>query len=287
MQTFIEDGDLCFYADVPALAYIGERFDALTDEVFGFAPRSGQVGAGEQFVKDVDENSGSGPDLDAMREMLYAQMELFRESPLFKQANDQYAKMRQQLESLRAMHPELAQRQLDMLESMQRIVADPRAMEQELPGLFPGASRSSKDTPKTERPRRGPRQLKFNCGAENSMSAEQTALLREFLNSQEQLRPQIETALRQMHAWMNDPKSILFERSLFPAASSDIPLQCFQIREIALRLDYGRRILMTFDTLFAHLEEHGCYISIRNGAVERFGTADDIYQDYAGGDVDE
>ena len=73
------------------------------------------------------------------------------------------------------------------------------------------------------------------------------------------------------------------ERVFFPPnyARTDVPLQCFHVREVSLPSDDGP-IIFTFDSPFGHYDEHGCYLSVSDGEVDRFGTWDEVL----GGDDD-
>ena len=124
-------------------------------------------------------------------------------------------------------------------------------------------------------------ELLFRCGSRRSISLEQMKLLEDLLRPQDSLLPTIEAALRDMHRWMNPASSPRSpgDRILFPdeSESSDTPLNCFRISSITLDPHGAGRILVEFDSLFGHFDEHGCYVSLRNGKVDRYGTWDDIF----------
>jgi hypothetical protein len=46
-----------------------------------------------------------------------------------------------------------------------------------------------------------------------------------------------------------------------------------------VNLEPGGRVVLGLDSQFGHFDEHGCLIAIRDGAVERFGTWDEVYGD--------
>ena len=221
------------------------------------------------------------PDPDALAQTFEKQMELYRQSPLFAESKKQMEQMRQQIETLKDSNPDLYQQQLSTLEQMERFIQDPAANPpMPLSALDDGddeleaAAADSADLPAGH--------FRFHCGKRKQVSSKQAALFNQLVASQEALRPQIEAALRELHRWMaeGDPMRLPSDRVLFPNGpdQSDVPLRCFRITDISLDDDRGRAIL-SFDTPFGHFEEHGCYVAIRDGKVERFGTWDDVYVD--------
>ncbi len=419
-QTFRAGGDLCFYADVPALAHIGKRFSELSDGWFGAsappeeleqwrklvarleevlaAAQQGELTAWPkmqmQLEKEFDDaftavrqqvsapiheffetgqmplpeyvewfvhaaetlwmqNAGrtGGPDNDAynaridrlterlrtggyesemdrrmraedperyaflaqsaalamdafkdpdpqaLDKMFEQQMKLYQNSPLFAQGRQMLEQMREQAERFRETDPELYAQQLQSVRQMQRMMEDPAGAMAELQkGLADLEQAHDEDDELPDDATDGPApaavpgRLRFNCGRRERPTAEQVALFEGFIAQQEQLRPGIERALRELHKWMDAGESHRFpgDRLLFPKNpdETDVPLQCFTIDHVAL--EPGGRIVLGLDSQFGHFDEHGCLIAIRHGAVERFGTWEEVYgdEDWDASDVD-
>jgi hypothetical protein len=68
--------------------------------------------------------------------------------------------------------------------------------------------------------------------------------------------------------------------------SSDIPLQCFRIDGITLEPAKKGRIVLDLESHFGHFDEHGCYILVRDGKIERYGEWDEVPVGEEDGDDD-
>jgi hypothetical protein len=404
-QTFRHDGNLCFFAPVPALAHIGQRFEELSDASFHYqAPegeqhqwrqlvhrleilleqaRSGSLqswsaihdqlnqefqeafvlacGRVSRYVQEYFDtgqmplteylewiihgaetmwslNGGQGLDMNrfqtrvdrltqrlqssnyeseldrrlreqdpqryefltnsmqlmlgslndadpqAHERMIAQQMELFRQSPMFGQAQQSMVEMRKRLESLRDTDPELYAQQMRGLEETQRFWENPAAAMQDMTTDDVDQVDTVPDHEvKQDAATTPPGQLLFSCGRCETINAEQIVLYQQFVDRQETLRPAIERALREMHRWMQPatPFSWPGDRVLFPENpnESDIPLHCFRIQQVGLLPKPGGCIVLDLDSQFGHFDEHGCSLLIRNGRLERYGTWDDVFGD--------
>lgn len=224
------------------------------------------------------------PNLEALPQMFEKQMELYRQSPLFAEGKKQMEQMRQQIEALKDSDPDLYQHQLASIEQMERFMEDPSASTANFPmalGEFDdGDDELAGDAGDSATLPAG--HFRFTCGKRKQVSPQQVALFNQLVANQESLRPQIETALRELHRRMaeGDPMRDPSERVLFPENSdqSDVPLQCFRITGISLDGEDGRAVL-SFDTPFGHFEEHGCSLAIQDGKVDRYGTWDEVFGD--------
>jgi hypothetical protein len=226
------------------------------------------------------------PDPQALDRMFEQQMKLFQNSPLFAQGQQMLEQMRQQAERFRESDPELHEQQLEATRQMQRMMEDPAGamadLREELDAQQPGGVEDEQpdDEADSPAPQAAPGQLRFNCGRRKRPTDEQVKLFQDFVARQDALRPGIEQALREMHAWMHPGTPMSpGDRLLFPQHpdQSDVPLQCFTIDQVSL--EPGGRVVLGLDSQFGHFDEHGCLIAIRDGAVERFGTWDEVYGD--------
>lgn len=250
--------------------------------------------------------SMNDPDPKAHERMIDAQMELFRKSPYFEQARQSMEQMRNQIESLRDTHPELYEQQIKGFDQAERFWKDPTGA---MKYGADDASEKSLDLPSADDLEEGdehegdqpeidfdaleelveevqsipPGQLLFNCGKRDRVSDPQIDLFQQFVDRQDALRPQVEQALREMHRWMHPGKPFSWpgDQLLFPDNPdvTDVPLQCFRIQEVSLDSNHSGNILLILDSHFGHFDEHGCYLRIRDGVVDRYGTWDDVLSD--------
>jgi hypothetical protein len=231
------------------------------------------------------------PDLEALA---VQQMELFRKSPFFAQAQGMLEEMRQRLEPLRQTDPELYEQQVANLENMRRFQEDPAAALRELTASLPASpfDRDDEDAAADDDEPTGesaevapppPGRFVFNCGRCQKPSKRQIGLFQDLVARQEALRPGIERALRELHDRMGpgDPALSPGDRLLFPKNpdQTDVPLNCFHILEITLEDGKSGRAVLNLDSPFGHYDEHGCHIAIQNGVVGPDGTWDDVYGD--------
>jgi hypothetical protein len=234
----------------------------------------------------------SNPDPNAMQDMFTQQLEMYRMSPLFTQGKEMLERMRQQAEQYRDSDPELYQEQLESVAQMQRMMEDPAAAIKEMQSQLDMGEDEEGDEDATPTQEQPPGRLTFNCGRAKKPSRGQIALFQQFVTQQEQLRPEIERALREMHAVMapDGPMMHPGDRLMFPpnADETDVPLQCFSITQVNLD-DQNGRVVIALDTQFGHYDEHGCFIAVRDGAVESYGTWDEVYggDDYDDEDDDD
>jgi hypothetical protein len=225
----------------------------------------------------------NNPDPQSFQQMMVEQMKLLRESPFFQKAQEAQQEFRSQLEHLRESDPELYRQQIEQLDQADRFMANPAAGLAELRAAHAAAEveeeTPDEDEPDGEPPVAGPGQWRFRCGKQKAVTPAQVRQFEEMLQHQEGLRPQVEAALREMHGWMGSPgpHNRAGDRVLFPdnAEATDVPLNCFSVRQVSLEKD---EIVVTFDSLFGHFEEHGCGIIVRDGKVDRFGTWDELYE---------
>jgi hypothetical protein len=225
----------------------------------------------------------NNPDPGALDDLLAQQLELFRNSPLFTQGKEMLERMRRQAEQYRDSDPELYQEQLESVAQMQRMMEDPAGTLKELQSQFdPNGDVEEEDGDEEAAPagKLPPGRLTFNCGKANKPSGDQIALFEQFVAGQELLRPEIESALREMHRVMapDGPFMDPGERLMFPpnADETDVPLQCFTITQVSLDDKYDR-VVLALDTQFGHYDEHGCFIAVRDGKVDSCGTWDEVY----------
>jgi hypothetical protein len=227
----------------------------------------------------------NNPDPRSYQQMMVEQMQLFRDSPFFQKAQEAQLEFRSQLERIRESDPDLYRQQIEQLDHANRFMADPVAGLAEMHAAAAARAESQEepadeDEPQGEPPVAEPGQWRFRCGSRKAVTPAQVRLFEELMERQEQLRPQIEAALREMHGWMGGPgaHNRPGDRVLFPENpdATDVPLNCFSVRQASL--DKGQ-VVLTFDSLFGHFDEHGCGIIIRNGKVDRYGTWDDMYGD--------
>lgn len=232
----------------------------------------------ELLLRSMDDT-----DPHAHENMVVEQMKLFRESPMFEQAQQAQNQLRQQLERLRETDPDLYERQIRPFDEMERFISDPAAVIQQMEvSALADAARAGSGDEAPDQPRvASSGELLFRCGRRNTITQSQIRSFQELLRIQEGLRTAIEAALREMHRWMQRPKPFSWpgDHILFPDDPdvTDTPLQCFRIEHVSL--EPGGRVVLGLDTLFGHFEEHGCSILIRNGTVERYGTWDDVFGD--------
>jgi hypothetical protein len=227
------------------------------------------------------------PDPDALQDMLTQQLDMFRQSPMFEQGQQMLEQMKRQAEELRDSDPDLYEQQRQSFEQMQRMMEDPaaaiKAMQSQL-DMDDDEEGDEDAAPVQEQP---PGRLTFNCGRAKKPSRGQIALFEQLVARQGQLRPQIERALREMHGMMAPEGPMMHpgDRLMFPpnADETDVPLQCFSITQVNLDEEDGR-VVLALDTQFGHYDEHGCFIAVRDAAVESYGTWDDVY---GGDDFDE
>lgn len=229
--------------------------------------------------------SMDNPDPHSHKTMIDEQLLLFRQSPMFEQAQRAQNAMRQQLEGLRETHPELYEQQIRQLEKMERFAFDPVAAIRELSASEPTIPEEVvRDEIAPDQPQVAPPgHFLFRCGRRERITQSQIRLFNELLLQQPGLRLEVEAALRQMHGWMQGtkPDSWPGDRILFPddPGTTDTPLQCFRIEHVSLDPQPGGGVVLGLDTLFGHFDEHGCCILIRDGAVKRYGTWDDVFGD--------
>lgn len=122
-----------------------------------------------------------------------------------------------------------------------------------------------------------PGRFRVQCGNRKKPTVAQVKLFESLLAHQKQVAVDVKAAIREMHQRMSrdfdrdDPQ----QRLLFPddPARSNVPLNCFRINEFILPKK-GRRIGVTFDTLFRYYDEHGCALLIEDSKVRGFGEAD-------------
>jgi hypothetical protein len=252
----------------------------------------------EFLTKSLDLMMGSMNESDPeafeniFENMMSKQMELFRQSPMFEQAQQSLDQMREQIEALRESDPALYQEQMEHFEQMRRFTEDPTSAIEEMVTAEAGGDEESddEDADMDDHAARvvTPGSLQFNCGQRDSVSADQINQFKDFIERQEALRREIEVALRELHKWMDQgsPFRLPSDSVLFPENpdESDVPLQCFRIREVDLEPDARGRIVLVLDSQFGHFDEHGCYIEICDGEVKSFGTWDDVF---GGDDFDE
>ena len=232
----------------------------------------------------------NSPDPAATDQLFDQMLELFKQSPMFTEGQQTLDNLRRQAEARRESDPELSERQQRSVERMQQMMVNPAAAMAEMQARLAEKSRELLAGLENEKLEGGgedvsgehvPGRLKFNCGACPTPSAEQIKLFEELIAGQSRLRPGIEAALREMHGWMgaDGPHLTPGDRVIFPPspAATDIPLQCFQIASINLEAGTRPRIVLALDSLFGHFDEHGCFIAIRDGAVESYGTWDEVY----------
>jgi hypothetical protein len=223
--------------------------------------------------------------------MIAKQMELFQKSPYFQQAEQEMRRMQEQLASQQGKDPEILAFQQKQIEESLKFMENPSAYFNQL-DLETFADEDEEDEEEDSDHEEdvqpaAPGQFLFDCGERKSVSKEQIAMFNEFVANQDRLRGAIESALRKMHGWMDPGETPNFpgDRVLFPKNpdDSDVPLHCFAIREVYLDPKQGR-LLLSLDSQFGHFDEHGCYISIRAGSVDSFGTHDDVFADDYGDD---
>jgi hypothetical protein len=223
-----------------------------------------------QQMQNPDDASG-------FEQMMAEQMKLFQQSPFFAQAQNQMDEMVQGLEALKDSDPELYQQQREQIEAVSELYRDPAAAMKNLMagmGEMPGENEGEDESDMPALPHGS---LRFACG-QKKVTPAQRKLFEQLQRDQQSLLPQIEQALRDLHARMNpgqkdDPR----EDVLFPPdpAHSDVPLNAFAIERVELDRD-GRYAILWLDTLFPHFDEHACGIRIENGTVTRYGSWDEV-----------
>lgn len=265
-NSFRERGELCFRAEAPALAHIGELYDELGDAHFksgleriqgARTPREGSTGP------DQPEGTPS-PDYG---QIMADQMNALRQSPQFDQMREYLKSMRDKLAQKEGTRSNKGQIPLKQLNKALQFLED----RSPFPPLDLNSTR-----PKPNKPPRG--EFKFSCGSTAEVTPAQIELFDHFRQNQERLRPQIESALRELHEQMCQPGGLSRpeDRVYFPE-DSDVALDCFRIRQLALEPKADQRIVVTLDSHFPHYDEHGCYLLIRRGTVQRFGCWDEVF----------
>jgi hypothetical protein len=186
------------------------------------------------------------------------------------------------IERVKAQNPAVARQMERQLREMEQFAVDPSAAAAEMTASV--AEHEADSEPEDEKPSLPPGRFRVECGAKGP-SDHQKRLFDWLSEHQSELAPQVEQALRAMHAERasginsEDPQ----ERVLFPpdAAKSDVPLSCFRIERI-LVADSGDRIGVTFDSMLE--DEHGCALLIEGGKVADFGYEDVLEPLYYGDD---
>jgi len=274
-ETFQHQGDLCFLAEVPALAHIGERFDQIDEEWLEYTASDEELERWRQFAARVGElmeqaKRGEAPDWATI------ETQLQESGDCLSQAIQRVAgPIHEYFETGQMPLPEYLEWILQGAETMWSFSGgglDTDAFEARCDRLTARLAEAGYETESDRRMRE-----------EEPERYEFLAMFRQFIDRQDELRPQIEASLRAMHRWMDegDPVRLPSDRVLFPenADATDVPLQCFQIHQAYLDPEHEGRIVLELDSQFGHFEEHGCCISIRDGAVESYGTWDDVSGD--------
>lgn len=237
-------------------------------------------------------NALNAPDPAATDQLFDQMLELFKQSPMFAEGQQTLDNLRRQAEARRESDPELSEHQQRSAQRMQQMMVNPAAAIAEMQARLAEKSRELLTGLGSEELAGGiedvssehvPGRLKFDCGECAAPGAEHIRLFDELIAAQLRLRPGIEAALREMHGWMgaDGPHLTPGDRAIFPPnpAATDVPLHCFQIASVNLEAGEPPRIVLALDSLFGHFDEHGCFIAIRDGAVERYGTWDEVYGD--------
>lgn len=239
-------------------------------------------------------NALNQPDPADYEKMVAQQLEALQKSPLFDQMKERFERTKELLGGM-DLTPEEREQQRRGFEQVEKLWSDPAGHLRDLmaglaagkempPGMsdedFDDLGADEGDDADHDFPQAAPGEFLFRCGDREKPTPKQVAQFEAFLAAQEQLRPEIEKALRDMHKWM-DPGGrfpIAGDRVFFPENpdDSDVPLQCFKVTAITLSGKKGGSVVIDFDTPFGHFDEHGCMIVIRNGKLVRYGTFDDV-----------
>jgi hypothetical protein len=219
----------------------------------------------EKSLGALSQEMQNPTDGNSLEQMLVEQMKVVQQSPLFAQAEEQMSEMMQGLESIKDSDPELYEQQREQLAAATELFRDPAAAMKNLMADLPDIPEEVDDQAEPEMPVLPEGMLRFACG-QKKVTPAQRKLFDQLQKDQHLLLPQIERALRQLHAQMNegqdnDPREVV----LFPpdVDQSDVPLSAFSIERVELDRD-GRYAILWLDTLFPDFDEHGCGIRIEN-----------------------
>lgn len=262
-KVFQDQDGLFFHAEIPALAHIGLRFEELVDASLSELIPSDDPPT-TVMLRDLSAKLSQSPQVQKIADNL---------ETIKQQASET---LQQLIKSKQSGDDELSEVGLDTLNSMLEHLNG-------FSGFAPRPENAPENDPEelasvAEESKLPAGLVKFNCGMRKKVSQAQIDLFHQFVDSQENLRLEIEAALRDMHDRMRDPQAGTGNRARFPddPNDTDTPLQCFQIVSIDIDAS-SKRIVINLDTLFAHYEEHGCSILIQDGRVIRYGEWEEVF----------
>ena len=272
----VDDGDLCFQAELPAFTRIGRHYAVVEDARLDYTYAQADLDRWSAYVDAIQVLAAAVKSEPGRARAIVA--EFHRDHPPCGDvALDRLPGRMLETAPITLTYPAY----LDVLAQSARMTLIVRNMRHPDPNqrmLGPGALRPHREKLQRDRAAWLPSgRFWFCCGPVAEVSPGQKQLFDDLEANQGVLFERLAEKMREMHAFyarqvdQNDPQ----EQVVYPIdAPADAPLDRFRIN--CFRLVDGKGIAIVFDSLIEWCDEHGCVATIRHGRVA-IGGSDEFW----------